>query len=43
MGIDVSVEVVKPRKLAAVRRQVPHWRRRLGVAARLGPSVELPS
>jgi effector-binding domain-containing protein len=23
MGIDVSVEVVKPRKLAAVRRQVP--------------------
>ena len=23
MGIDVAVEVVKPRKLAAVRRQVP--------------------
>ena len=36
MGIDVAVEVVKPRKLAAVRRQVP-----LGtVGSALGPALD---
>jgi hypothetical protein len=36
MGVEVSVEVVKPRKLAAVWCQVP-VRRDLGAAVHFGP------